>query len=618
MKALLPSFQEQLPASVTMNILFDRSESIRASVADVKGTLLLTLILVVLVIFLFLRNISATVIPSLALPMSIVGTFVVLFLMGFSLDNLSLMALTLSVGFVVDDAIVMLENIVRHMEMGESPHEAALNGSREIGFTILSMTLALTAVFIPILFMGGILGRLFHEFAITISAAILISGFVSLSLTPMLSSRFLRPSAQAHHGRVYAFSERFFGRMLHVYEKGLSWSIRHRRITMLYSAVILALTVVLFAAHPEGVSGKRGHESDLRLHRGGGGDLLRFHGGAPEGGGGGGRRGSERGRVHVLGGGPRVRRLQPGKPLHPAQAPGRARSSAPTRSSRSFAPSLPAYPACASICKTLPPSASAARAVAAPTSSPCRGRTPTSSTTRAQAMLDKMKDLPGLQDVTSDLQIRTPEVNVDINRDRASALGISVQQVESSLADAFASGQVSTIYAPNNEYSVILELLPEYRMSPAALSLLYVRSSAGALVPLSTIASLREGLGPASINHLGQLPSVTLSFNLKPGVALGDAVTQVQALARTELPATISTSFQGTAQAFQSSLPGTGAPPVAGHSRHLPRAGHPLRELHPPAHDSLRPALRRVRRPGHAAHLQDRSGRLRLRRASSC
>ncbi len=249
---LLPTFRGKLPASVTMNVLFDRSLSIHESVNDVKTTLLITLILVILVIFLFLRNISATIIPSLALPMSLVGTFTAMHLLGFSLDNLSLMALTLSVGFVVDDAIVMLENIVRHMEMGEKPLEAALNGSREIGFTILSMTLSLAAVFIPILFLGGIMGRLFHEFAVTIGLAILISGFVSLSLTPMLSSRWLRPSAQAHHGRFYAWSEHVFDSLLGAYERGLKWSIVHRRVVVIFSGVILALTFVMFRLAPKG------------------------------------------------------------------------------------------------------------------------------------------------------------------------------------------------------------------------------------------------------------------------------------------------------------------------------------------------------------------------------
>jgi HAE1 family hydrophobic/amphiphilic exporter-1 len=556
-KALLPSFQEQLPASVTMNVLFDRSESIRESVADVKGTLLLTLILVVLVIFLFLRNISATVIPSLALPMSVVGTFVVLFLMGFSLDNLSLMALTLSVGFVVDDAIVMLENIVRHMEMGETPRQAALNGSREIGFTIVSMTLALTAVFIPILFMGGILGRLFREFAITISAAILISGFVSLSLTPMLSSRFLRPSAQAHHGRVYAFSERFFAGMLHVYEKGLSWSIRHRRVTMLYSAAILALTVVLFQRIPKGFleSEDTGRISgSTQAAEGTSFDFMAEHQQAVaaviaadpnvdafmSSAGGRGSGASNQGNLFI--------RLKPRD----------ERELTADEVIEQLRPKLARVPGVRTYLQNPPPISIGGQSSRSAYQFTLQGPDTDELYARAQAMLEKMKDLPGLQDVTSDLQINTPEVDVDIDRDRASALGVSVRQVEASLADAFSSGQVSTIYAPNNEYPVILELLPEYRMNSSALSLLYVRSSSGALVPLSAITTVREGLGPATINHLGQLPSVTLSFNLKPGVALGDAVTEVQTLARTELPATMSASFQGTAQAFQSSFRGLG------------------------------------------------------------
>jgi hydrophobic/amphiphilic exporter-1 (mainly G- bacteria), HAE1 family len=556
-KDLLPAFQEQLPASVQLRLLIDRSESIRASVSDVKTTLAITLILVVLVIFLFLRNISATVIPSLALPMSIVGTFVVLYLMRFSLDNLSLMALTLSVGFVVDDAIVMLENIVRHMEKGEPPLEAALRGSREIGFTILSMTLALTAVFIPILFMGGILGRLFHEFAITISAAILISGFISLSLTPMLASRFLRPSAQAHHGRIYAFSERVFQSTLSVYKVGLHWSIRHKRITMLYSAVVLAFTVVLFSHLPKGflASEDTGVLSGAtEMQEGTSFDALVEHQQAvaavlaqdpnveaymsSAGGRGGG--GSNQGNLMV--------RLKPRG----------ERKLSPEGVMEELRPKLAKIPGIRVFFQNPPPIRVGGQMSRSAYQFALQGVDTQDLYEHAQILLERMRALPGLQDVTSDLQIRNPEAKVVIDRDRASALGVSVEQIESSLASAFGSGQISTIYAPNNQYVVILELLPEYRLDPSALSLLYVRSAKGKLVPLSAVAEVREGIGPASINHIGQLPSVTLSFNLKPGVALGDAVTSVQQTAREVLPATITTSFQGTAQAFQSSMKGLG------------------------------------------------------------
>jgi HAE1 family hydrophobic/amphiphilic exporter-1 len=556
-RSLLPAFQEQLPASVSLQVLFDRSESIRASVTDVKTTLAITLILVVLVIFLFLRNLSATIIPSLALPLSVVGTFVVLYLLGFSLDNLSLMALTLSVGFVVDDAIVMLENIVRHMERGDAPREAALRGSREIGFTILSMTLSLVAVFIPIFFMGGILGRLFHEFAITIGAAILISGFVSLSLTPMLASRFLRPSAQAHHGRFYAQSERVFQGMLGVYRRGLAWSIRHRRVTLAYSAVILALTVFLFTHIPKGflesedtgqLSGSTEAQEGISF------DAMVAH---------------QQEAAAILAQDPNVDAFMSSvggrgggasnsgnfflrlKPRH-------ARRLDADGVIEALRPKLARVPGLRVFLQNPPPIRIGGQQSRSAYQFTLQGTDTDELYDHAQQLLAKMRELPGLQDVTSDLQIRNPEVDVVIDRDRAAALGLTAEQVESDLARAFGSGEVSTIYAPSDEYSVILELLPEYRAGPEALSLIYLRSDQGKMVPLSSVAEIRRGIGPASINHFGQLPSVTLSFNLKPGVSLGAAVSRVQQLARVELPATISTSFQGTAQAFQSSMRGLG------------------------------------------------------------
>jgi HAE1 family hydrophobic/amphiphilic exporter-1 len=446
---LIPTFREQLPASVEMKVLFDRSESIQASVRDIKSTLFITLVLVVLVIFLFLRNISATVIPSLALPMSIVGTFVVLYFFKFNLDNLSLMALTLSVGFVVDDAIVMLENIVRHMEKGEAPLEAALKGSREIGFTILSMTLALAAVFIPILFMGGILGRLFHEFAITITAAILFSGFVSLSLTPMLASRFLRPSAQAHHGRIYAATELGFTKSLKVYERGLRWSIRHRRFTMLYSAAILALTVLLFARIPKGflpsedagrLSGStetaEGTSFDSMVqHQSAAAAVLAADPNVDEfmssaGGRGGGA--TNQGNFFI--------RLKPKsqRRLTPEQVIERLR------------PKFAAIPGLRVFLTNPPPIQVGGQQSRSAYQFTLRGTDTDDLYQAAQSFQEKLKTLRGLQDVTSDLQIRTPEIDLDVNRNKAAALGLSVERIETSLATAYSSGQVTTIYAPNN------------------------------------------------------------------------------------------------------------------------------------------------------------------------
>jgi hydrophobic/amphiphilic exporter-1 (mainly G- bacteria), HAE1 family len=554
-KKLLPTFRQQMPPSVDMNILYDRSVSIRDSVNDVKFTLFLALVLVILVIFLFLRNLSATAIPSLALPMSIVGTFALMYLLGYSLDNLSLMALTLSVGFVVDDAIVMLENIVRHMEMGERAREAAFRGAKEIGFTIISMTLSLAAVFIPVLFMGGILGRLLHEFAVTITAAILVSGLVSLSLTPMLCSRFLRPAREEHHGHLYAVSERFFDGMLRVYDRTLQVTLKYRATTMLVSAVVLVATVYLFMITPKGflpdedtgqifmfTEGVQGISFDSMVqHQKALNQLVMkqpwvdsFMSTAA---------GGNAGRMFM--------RLTPRKTRKPAMELVQE-----LRPIVSQVPGITAYP------QVLPPIRIGGNLTKSqyqftlqdPDTDELYQYTPKFETKlRNDPQFRKL-----LQDVTSDLQIKNPQVNVEIDRDKASALGITASQIEDALNTAYSQRQVSTIYAPNNAYRVITETEDQYQLEPSLLSLLYVHSSTGQLVPLNTVAKLTYNVGPLSINHLGQLPAVTISFNLRPGVSLGDAVNAVTREAQQMLPATISTSFQGTAQAFQSSVTGLG------------------------------------------------------------
>ena len=553
-RALLPSFRKELPASVDLQIHRDRADSIRASVDDVKFTLLLTLALVILVIFLFLRNISATVIPSLALPMSIVGTFAVMYLFDYSLDNLSLMALTLSVGFVVDDAIVMLENIVRHMEMGETPIEAALNGSKEIGFTIISMTISLAAVFIPILFMGGILGRLFHEFAVTIGASILVSGFVSLSLTPLLSAKFLKPHGQQHHGRMYKSIERFFDGMLAVYDHGLKLALRRRAITLLLSLVVLAATVWLFMAVPKGfIPNEDQNEVRISLEAAQGTsfpDLVRHQRVAMDivskdrdvatffsfvG-----RGGANTGIISL--------RLVP---------KGKRKSSIDEVMNR-LRPKLSAIPGLRVSLQNPPPIRLGGRQANSQYQYTLQSSDTETLYNSSEALLAKLRKLPGLVDVNTDLLRKNPTLSVDIDRERAASLGLNLQQVEDALFSAYATRQVSTIYAPNNAYQVIMELDPAFEANPAALSLLYVRSSSGELVPLSTVAKFDTTYGPTAVNHSGQLPSVTLSFNLKPGVSLGEAVKTIDAAAKSTLPASVSTSFQGTAQAFQSSLQGLG------------------------------------------------------------
>jgi HAE1 family hydrophobic/amphiphilic exporter-1 len=554
-KRLMPSFYAVMPPSVNVDFLYDRSASIRESVNDVKFTLLLALMLVIMVIFLFLRNLSATAIPSMALPMSIVGTFAVMYLLGYSVDNLSLMALTLSVGFVVDDAIVMLENIVRHMEMGEPPMTAAFNGAREIGFTIVSMTLSLAAVFIPVLFLGGILGRLLHEFAVTIGVAILVSGVVSLSLTPMLCSRFLHASKEAHHGRLWAFFENLFEGTLHFYDRTLQVVLRHKFATFLVSVVILVATGYLFYAIPKGflpdedqgqifmfTEGPQGISFDsmvqhqLALTR----VVMRqpwvssfFSTTA----------GGNAGRMFI--------RLKP-----------RSERKSAMELIQELRPQVAAVPGISAFPQILPPIRIGGRLTKSQYQFTLQSPDTTELYRDAPKLEARLRDDPQLrtllQDVTSDLQMANPQVNVEIDRDKASALGVTADQIEDALYTAYGQRQISTIYAPNNTYRVITELENKYQLDPSALSLLYVRSSSGQLVPLNAVAKLTRTIGPLTINHQGQLPAVTISFNLRPGVSLGDAVNAVNRIAREVLPATISTSFQGTAQAFESSIRGLG------------------------------------------------------------
>jgi HAE1 family hydrophobic/amphiphilic exporter-1 len=550
-KAMVARLSTQLPPSVEVNTLYDRSVSIRQSVHDVQLTLLITLALVVMVIFLFLRNLSATVIPSLALPFSIIGTFSVMYLMGFSLDNLSLMALTLSVGFVVDDAIVMLENIVRHLEMGKRPMQAALDGAREIGFTIVSMTLSLTAVFIPVLLMGGILGRLFHEFAVTIGVAILVSGFVSLTLTPMLCSRFLRPPKEEHHGRWYEATERVYQRTLGLYQRTLGWVMDHRPATLVFSLVVLIATGVLYRFVPKGfipTEDTGSIQGTTETLEGSSYESMRDHQVAV---------------AEILRNDPNVSHFMSsvgGGTMNQ----GRLNIRLKARGER-----LPAD----EVMRELMPKLNSVPGIRTYLSMPPAIRVGGRSTktqyqfTLQSADLDELyegsatlervlRGNPKLADVTTDLQIKNPQVSVRIDRDRATSLGVSMQQIEQALYDAYGSRQVSTIYTPNNQYWVILELLPQYQRDPTALQLLYLRSQRGNLIPLTSVASASSDVGPLSVNHSGQLPSVTLSFNLPPNVSLGDAVDEVQRLARQTLPSTISAGFSGTAQAFQSSQQG--------------------------------------------------------------
>jgi HAE1 family hydrophobic/amphiphilic exporter-1 len=558
-KALLPNFRSLMPPSVKLEILYDRSVSIRDSVQDVKFTLLLTIFLVVMVIFLFLRNLSATIIPSMALPMSIVGTFAVMYLLNYSVDNLSLMALTLSVGFVVDDAIVMLENIVRHIEMGEAVLDAALKGSKEVSFTIVSMTLSLAAVFIPVLFMGGILGRLLNEFAVTIAAAILVSGFVSLTLTPMLCSRYLRPARAEKHGPLFNAFEKVHEWMVHAYDSTLKIALRHRLAVITLSFVILGVTGYLFWKIPKGFLPSEDTGSIFIFTEAAEGisfDAMMEH---------------QKQLAAIVQKNPYVENVMSSIGSGSGGVAGninqgrlfirlRDRKKRPNVDTiiEQMRPQLSVVPGIRAYLQNLPP----IRIGGLLTKSLYQVALQSPDTDelyRSSAqLLDRMKEIPGLQDVATDLQIKNPQVNVVIDRDKASALGVTAQQLEDALYTAYGARQISTISAPQNEYRVIMELEPQFQRDPAALDLLYVRSSQGNLVPLNGVAKLVPALGPLSVNHLGQLPAVTLSFNLKPGVSLGDAVARVDEAARATLPATITTSFQGTAQAFESSLSGLG------------------------------------------------------------
>jgi HAE1 family hydrophobic/amphiphilic exporter-1 len=555
-KNLLPVFRSQIPASVDLNVLYDRSASIRDSVADVKSTLLLALFLVIMVIFLFLRNFSATLIPSLALPFSLIGTFAAMYALGFSVDNISLLALTLSVGFVVDDAIVMLENIVRHMEHGEGVMEAALKGSKEIGFTIISMTLSLVAVFIPVLFMGGILGRLLHEFAVTIACAILISGFVSLTLTPMLCSRFLRPPGTERHGRLYLAMEKVFDGMLNLYKWTLTKALGHRRVMMAVTIIITILTVFLFVKMPMGFLPTEDTGQIFAFTEAAQGisfqDMVRH----------------QKEIASIVSKDPNIDAFM--------SAVGSSGMSAANNTGRMFMrlkplserklsadqiiqelrPKVSQVPGIMMFMQNLPAIRIGGHLTKSEYQFTLQGPDTDQLYESATELESKLKTLPQLQDVTSDLQIKSPQVNVVIDRDKASALGLTAEQIEDALYYAYGSRQVSTIYASNNQYQVILELEPRYQQDPAALSMLYIHSKTGTLVPLNTVAKLSRSLGPLTVNHLGQLPAVTLSFNLKPGVALGAAVDAVQKTARATLPQGITTSFQGSAQAFQSSMKG--------------------------------------------------------------
>ncbi len=570
-RKILPSFREQLPASVDLSVLYDRSESIRNSVSEVQFTLVLASALVILVIFLFLRNLSATIIPSLALPISVIGTFGMMYALGYSLDNLSLLALTLAVGYVVDDAIVMLENIVRHIEQGKSPREAALIGSREIAFTIVSMTVSLIAVFIPVMFMGGVVGRLLHEFAVTITAAILVSGIVSVTLTPMMASRFLSAHRGDRHGALYRVSEAVFNGMLRVYDLSLRWCLRSKLVVLLVFIASVLATMLLF----------RDVQKDF-LPLEDTGRVQIFTVGAQDASFDAMVRNQQRVAEIVLAnpsvegfmssvgaGGPRATansgtlflKLKPRKERE--QRNGRPVTAhqivVDLRNALRGIEGINVFP-------QVPPTIQL-------TGFSSRGAY---QLTLQSLDLDRLYDWgarfeqavraarsadgrPFFADIGSDLDISSPNVVVRVDRNKAATLGVSMEQIEGALASAFGSREISRIYTPNNQYQVILEVEERFRNDPAALERLYVRSTEGKLVPLGALSTIGRSVGPLTVNHAGQIPAVTVSFNLPPGVSLGTAIARLKAIERDlRMPASVTTALQGTAQHFERSTQGLG------------------------------------------------------------
>ena len=551
-KALLPELTRQAPGDTVIHVLYNRADFIKGSIGDVRTTLLLAILLVVGVIFLFLRNLRATLISALALPTSVIGTFAIMQLAGFSLDNLSLMALTLAVGFVVDDAIVVLENIVRYREHGEPSMRAALLGSQEIGFTVVSMTLSLVAVFIPILFMGGIVGRLFSEFAMTVGIAILISGFVSLTLTPMLCSRFIKESER--HGKIYTTLENGFDRARDAYRTGLTWSVDHWRTMLWVAGGLLLATFLLFALVPKGFIPSEDTGQVLANTQAPEGITFDQLNGMQQavakvtqedpgiqammssaGQGFGGAAGTNLGRLFI-GLKPMADRKKADEILQELR-----KAVAPIHDMQVYFQNPPAVNI-----GSIGSNAEYQYVLQGPD---------IDSLYKAAPLFEKQLDkVPGIVDVSSDLQLDNPQINVGINREAASTLGVTPQEIQTVLYSAYGGQQVSTIYGATNEYWVMMQLAPQYQSDISALNALYVKGANNNLVPLRAVADISPSVGPLQVSHFAQLPSVTLSFNLAPDISLGTVTSRIESLARSTLPADITGSFAGNAQTFKQSM----------------------------------------------------------------
>jgi multidrug efflux pump len=555
-KSLLPQLQASIPPAIKVNIVSDRTQTIRASVADVQFTLMLTVALVVMVIFLFLRNFWATVIPAITVPLSLVGTFAVLYELGYSLDNLSLMALSIAVGFVVDDAVVVIENIVRHLEDGLSPMEAALKGAEEIGFTIVSITLSLIAVFIPLFLMGGYVGKLFQEFAVTVSVSLVLSLLISLTLTPMLCARLLKTETNRQHGWLYRLSERGFDGLLGLYEGSLKVALRHRFVTLLVMLGTIGFTGYLYVVIPKGFFPQQ--DTGMILGIAEAAQDVSYTAMA------------QRMQAVVdtvlkdpavatvganIGAGGATVTLNQGR-MFIALKPHDERVSA-DQVIRRLQTQLAKIEG-----MTLYMQAAQDITVGARLSKTQYQYTLTDADSNelnhwAAIFLDKLKSIPGITSVATDQENAGPMLNATVNRDVASSFGILPSTIDNTLGDAFGQRIVSTMYTALNQYHVVLEVAPQYQTGPEALSRIYVNSSTGQQVPLSTLVNSTIQAVPIVINHQSMFPSATISFNLKPGVALGDAVTAIrQVEQQTGKPASLATSFQGNAQAFQTSLAG--------------------------------------------------------------
>jgi len=546
--SLMPQFVSKFPPSVHLQVRSDRSKNIRESIRDIQATMLVTLLLVVLVIFAFLLNGSATVIPSLALPFSLLGTFAVMAMLHYSLDTISMMALILAITFVVDDAIVMLENIVRHVEQGASPYQAALDGSKEIGFTIISMTVSLSAVFIPVLFMGGILGRLFREFAVTITTAILVSGLVSITLTPMLCSRFLRVRAHGAKGWFTRAMEWPFDQMAKIYAWTLRGVLRARPLMAILFVGVLVATWYLFGMVKKGFI----PDSDT--------DFLQLNMIAPQ--------GTSYYQIvkyqetvaNLVRKDPNVVSFMsnPGGGNRSFMGiqlkPRRERKQGAQEVIQNLRPKLTNFPGF-QVTLSMPQSLKVGgRNTSSSYQLEVRGPDTAQLYEQAQILERAVARIPEVLEVNSDLEVKSPRVDVMIDRERSAVYGLTANDIEQALYNAYGPSIASTIYGPANQYHVMLEVQPKYQAFTDYLSKVYFKAPAGQLVPLDSLASIKQDVGPQSINHSGQLPSVTISFNVKPGVSLGEAVDKVEVVAKDTLPANMVAHFAGNAQAFQDSL----------------------------------------------------------------